>query len=432
MTYTEQELEEQLNSKYLDHGIQDDLSKLSASILSKYLYLHQIQDISILLEQSFSRCKMLNSRIQHAADNFYSVNRGSNRLISLSELGCTERVEVKKFDLISTYGDFKLFYAQDYTHNNLGATFTFNAYFALSSGSEVFNGDGKLYHDVNSDNISEDIIVFDSEGKELTTTKYISDLYLTENAKDIAIITLPNYRVRLWKKNGFLPSETYTVKYLHSPDESINEIDLKSIKSLPGYIKSASTKVNEINSTVYKLSDNDKIYLYTINSLKFKDTMKSVNSLDVMIKENFPEFKGFKTVIDRSKIDVHYVIDYSTDIEISPNRVNAFNELARSYYITQQINFILAEEYLIEDYKIKISYSEELNFDVCNNIVNDYQSKVGEAFNPYQLIADLMSSDELIGRIKRVVIPADSIGIVQLNSNERVKFKNLTIDYESI
>lgn len=432
MTYTEQELEEQLNSKYLDKGIQDDLSKLSSSILAEYLYLHQIQDINILLENSFSRSKLLNSRIQHAADNFYSVNRGSNRLISLSDLGCIEKVNVNKFDLISTYGDFKLFYAQDYTHNNLGATFTFNAYLALSSGTEVFNGDGKLYHDIDVKNISENIIIFDSEGKELTTTKYISDLYLNEDAVDIAIITMPDYKVRLWKKDEFLPSETYTVKYLESPDESINDIDLSNIKSLPGYIKSTYTKVSEVNATVYKTTDIDKIYLYTINSLKFKDTMKSVNSLDTMIQENFPEFKGFKTVIDKTKIDVYYVIDYDESTEVSLNKVNTFNELARSYYITQQINFILATEYKISDYSIKISYSEELNFDVCNNIINDYQSKVGEAFNPYQLIADLMSNENLLGKIKRVFIPSDSIGIIQLNNNERVKFENLTLSYESI
>jgi len=388
------------------------------------------------MEGSFSRSKLLNSRIQHAADNYYSVNRGENRIISINEIGCTDIVNVKKFDLISTYGNYKLCYSQDYSHTQLFELFGFNAYLALDIISMSLTGNGKLYLDIPDTNISEDIqIIRELDGYEYKISNLLSDLYSSDPTirTDICVMTMPNYSVRLWKATPFLKTETLNIKYLKSPDQAIQDLNLTDIKSIPKYVKSDSTVISEYKKRIDKLADLDLIYLYSANYVKFKDTIKSVNSLNTEVQEYFPEFLGFNITIDNGSIKVYYTMSYDyPGNSVDSAKVLAFQNKMKAYYIYQDIEFIKAEKVDLDGFTIEIKYMKELRFDICDNLLRSYQADIGKNFNPYQIIADLMSNTDLLGKIKLVTIPIEKMQIIELTDNQRIVYSNLTINYVSM
>lgn len=433
MAYTKDELLEQAKAVFSSEGISGDLPDLISKFASWYLYIHQAEDVSIGLESSFSKSRKLNSRIKSAADNFYSVSRGQNRIITLTQLGCQDVVNASKFDEISTYGDYKLYYAQNYTHELLQEYFTFNAYLALDCITKSVKGSDKLYIDIDEPDVSEDIqIIKDSDpNNELVISNRLSDLYNEDEDKraDVVVMTMPNYTVRIWSKDGFPSSETYTIKYLKSPDKSIKDLDLNDIKSIPNFIKSTDTEIVEYRARVNKLDDNDKIYLYAANNVKFNDTMKSNNNIYTMIQEAFPEFIGFDYIIEDDKIKVYYTTDYDQSGTISQAKIDNFNNKMKAYYIKQDFEFYTAELVEIPTMEVDITYIKEIDFSLVDKLVKSYQANIGKDFNPYQLIADIIGHDDLVGKIKLVELPQLQMVVTQLNKTQRIHYTNLTINY---
>ena len=113
-TLTESEMKEKLKTAFTDNSISGDLVDMMSTFAARFLYLEQYITAGIVMEGSFSRCVKLNSRITHAADNFYSVQRGNCRKVQLQGVTVLESISATKYDVINTYGDYKLVYASDY------------------------------------------------------------------------------------------------------------------------------------------------------------------------------------------------------------------------------------------------------------------------------------------------------------------------------
>lgn len=432
MAYTKEELLEQAKAIFKSESIEGDLPDLISKFASWYLYIHQAEDLSQGLENSFSKSRKLNSRITHAADNYYSVFRGQNRIITLSELCCQDVVNTKKFDEISTYGDYKLYFSQDYSHDALSESFTFNAYLALDCKTQSIQGKDKLYLDIDDSDISEDIqIIRDSDGYEFKLSSKITDLYNEDKDQkaDLCVMTMPNYTVRIWSTEIFLSSESYTIKYLKSPDKSIKDLDLNDIKSIPNFIKSGNTEIVDYRVRVNKLDDNDKIYLYAANNVKFNDTMKSNNSIRLMIEEFFPEFLGFEYIIEDDTIKVYYTTDYDQSAEIIDTKVESFNNKTKAYYIKQKFEFYKAELVEIATMEVNVTYIKEIDFSLVDTIIKSYQANIGKNFNPYQLIADLIGNDDLVGKVKLIELPQTQMVVTPLTKKQRIHYTNLSINY---
>lgn len=339
--YDKEYLKRQVLAAFTADEVGGDLANLIADVLAEYAYLHQIIDVNILMENSFLRSKKLNSRIQQAADRFYSVYRGRNRLIKISNLNViTAAPSIQPFGLISQNagGKYKL-YAADTWNFTPGSSITVTGYLATDMQEVELTGQGKLYLDVasinasgveiNNSNISEDFVVYhiyNSPDQLGQIQQEAEDYTITENGESIlykkvkvysslpdffsqsgtesdalCAITMPNYGVRLFSKTSIPNTEKYLVKYLVCPDPAVEEKDpASSIKNISHCKISNNTTFETLRATEYRLEDPDAIYLYTSNNLKMSGVMKSINSLETIIPECFPEFKSYKMIIGPS------------------------------------------------------------------------------------------------------------------------------------
>mgnify|MGYP001339346385 CR=1 FL=1 len=304
MSYTESELKTKLTSKFTDNSITGDLADLTVDFTSRFLYLYQIIMVNTLMEDSFSRCTKLNSAITHAADNFYSVPRGTNRVVSVNNIKVSNAIDVEPYDVISSYGDFKLVYNDRY-EKDVNEITSISCKLALDSKSVEVVGNGNLYIDLNITGVSDDIIIYDKdeglESGKYTTSSKIYDLTNPTSdggyVADIAVITQPDYSIRLWCKDGFNTSKTYVIKYLTCPDSSISDLSLDDISDIPNFIKQDNTNISETSATVYPISNINKIYLYTANFIKFRDILTSISDINTEIAEYFTSFQGFNVVV---------------------------------------------------------------------------------------------------------------------------------------
>jgi len=436
MMYEENQLYDLILNSFHEDSYTGDQVELVAKILSKYLYLHQMIDVNILMEKSFLKSKKLNSKIIHAADSYYSVFRGTNRIINVHSIGCTEPVNAKKFDLIGSYGNYKLYYLQTYIHNEVFDPFSFNAYLALGDNTIEFNGNGKLYYDIEDPDISEDIEIYNKlTGEKYVLTNDIAYLYGDgyDEKADIGITTMQNYSIRLWCPTKFLQSNTYVVKYLKSPDKSVDPLDLSAMKSIPGFVKLPTTGISEISSVAYKNDNPELIYLYAATYAKFKDVLRSNVSIKTSVQEYFPEIKGFDLDISSTDIIVYYTTSYEHPCDpVNPVRVSNFNKKMKAYFINQAISFVAADVEILDGLTISIKYNQILDFATCEKVIKDCQYNIGQDFSPYQLIADLMSHPDLTRNIKRVDIPMELMNIVAVPINKRIYFTNLAVSYEAL
>lgn len=451
MAYTREELFDKLKASYASQNVDGELALLVSGILADYLYLHQMEDVSILMEDSFLRSKLLSSKIQHAADNFCSVGRGKNRIIQIENLGCLKASSHKKFETVATYGQYKMIYADD-AISNPDEPCSFRAYLSVDVATTLtIQGNGKYYIDLEDadgnliQDISEDITVasMDDGGTidesddvyhEFKISSVLTDLYEkntdTNTATtggngmkaEICAMTLPGYGVRLWKAEPFEKNFTYIVKFLKCPDPAKPELDItKAIRSIPGYTMNpngttTTITVPEGKQQVLRTDDADEIYLLAANKQKFQSTMKSINSIDEIIQEVCKKFTGFNTVIDGNVINVYYCsTEDLSDPDNNQHRdgtgeatiyTEELNNIAKAYNITQDFVLTPADPVSLDpiDLYVDVYYSDLITIADCETIINAPQAVVGKDFNPYQIIADLMSNEKLLGKISRVQV----------------------------
>lgn len=485
-TLIEAELKQKLLAPYIDNNISGDLVNMLASFSARFLYLEQFSTAGIVLEGSFSRSVRLNSRITHAADNFYSVPRGKNRLVQLRNVYVLESISANKFDIISTYGDYKLVYAKDYSLVASNNAITIDCYLSLDSMTEEIQGNDLLFMDLAGKNISEDIIIYDKDYplEKFNVIRDISKLPEEDDPSTVVAITQPDYSVRLWRNVPFETNKTYVIKYLRCPDPNIEPLDLAQIVSIPKIryspsVSSGASQIVEVSAATNPVTRLDEIYLYTQSKVKYGDNLKSLDQFITDVKQYFPEFTGFNVMSQITEgtntLYVYYVtnpdeIEQDTSYmdpeegepaNTSPNymRVQAFRDMEKTYFITSNIKFVAAEVYnpfndeeasdsasddsdenpSVLPLTVDVHIKESLRYDIVESIVRGYQSKVGKPWNPFQLISDLMS-DETVGPFIKYVEMNNEVMFVKPLYNEdteaaeaaagrRVMF-DLTLNYK--
>lgn len=514
--YSKEYLNKQILAAFNADDVSGDLATLVADVLSEYAYLHQLIDINILMENSFLRSTKLNSRIQQAADRFYSVPRGYNRIVKISDLDVYKTGgTIYPFQLITQNagGKYKLYAAQAWDETEPGSL-TATGYLALDCQSVELQGNNKLYMDIERDNsgvkipcqnISEDMIIYqtwadsnsapadaspmDINGetiyyKQVELVASLSELFEDANPlqERFCAITMPNYGVRLFSKTIIPQTQNYLVYYLTCPDSTVEEKDPASaIKNISNCKITKDTTFEILRPTNYRLEDLDAIYLYASNNLKMGGVLKSINSLEEIIPEIFPEFQSYKMLVGpvgntysngnslaNDNIILHDVVEVSDGygatesvqnnisssvIEYVPNgsvyiyyiwkgdlnlpkdtsnnylpsdpshvpSQNQLNEWAAkklAYYIPANTNFYFKNINLktdtsaipplhvkvLDNYKIKVYYSSNIDFQRVRDIIESFQYQIGKDFNPYEIISSLVTDSALYGKIKYVEV----------------------------
>ena len=285
MNLIEKEAYTKLVTAFTDENVYGDLVDMLAKFSARFLYVEQFMTLGQIMEGSFPRATKLNSCITHAADNFYSVPRGRNRKVLIRNVSVTENITASKYDIISSYGDYDLVYALDYNRAASSTKVNIECYLTLGTGEQEIQGTGKLYLDIPDTNISEDIIVYDKDYPEnkFTLTRDMIDLQ-EGSETTIAVLTQPNYSVRLWKATPFATDKTYVIKYLKCPDTNIEPLELTEIVNIPKLLftppaSGGNSEIKETESVEYPLASLDDIYLYTITKVKFGNTIKTTDQI---------------------------------------------------------------------------------------------------------------------------------------------------------
>lgn len=511
--YSKKYLKQQVKAAFNSDNVSGDLVNLVADVLSEYAYLHQLIDINILMENSFLRSTKLNSRIQQAADRFYSVPRGYNRIVKISDLMVYKQGEtIYPFQLVTQNagGKYKLYAEQPW--NEQQGNLTATGYLALDCQTVELQGSGKLYMDVEQDNngvkipcenISEDIVVYqtwtdqslatafdfttDNAGnityyRQVELVSSLADLFNTNEIIPVeeeqpprerfCAITMPNYGVRLYSKTAIKQTQNYIVSYLTCPDPKVEEKEPASaIKNISNCKITNNTEFEIIRKTSYRLEDLDAIYLYASNNLRMSGILKSINAIEELIPEVFPEFQSYKmlvgpigntysgsSTVNDDNIILHDVVNVSNNygstidtveeinssiIEYVPNgavyiyyvwendlnpesggthypsqqQIDNWNAKAKAYYIPDNTQFFFkninvkvgsnvfpAHVKKLDNYKINIYYSNNIDYQRVREIVESFQYQIGEDFNPYKIISNLVTDSILYGKIKYVEI----------------------------
>lgn len=487
------------------------------------------------MENSFSRSKQLNSRIQKAEDSFYSVPRGNNREIAIDNLEVINSISEPHydFDLITnaSTGKYKLFAKGIWTFNQNTIIDHLEGYLALNSVVRTINGNNKLYLDVGEQqdngyiiadsNISEQIVVYqkyaeyannrfrinNSYYEKVPLYKDLTEFWQSSEPNALCAITTTNYGVRLWSKNIIPTSTSYEIRYLSCPDRNAVLVETaKAIKSIPNCRIGENTSITTISDTEYRLEDKDQIYLNASNNVRSKGVVKSIKDLEVKLPQCFPEFKsyrmlvgpyggesqdtaatddttylqnivsitqGYEATIDKpptlvtpnvikyvpsGSIYVWYTLDiapktnsdgeYIRDFtQLNEEHLSLWNKLVKAYYIPSNTNIFfkntnellidenvssdLPSEHIkvLDDYKISIYYSGNIDYQAIESILDKYQLLIGEDFNPYKIMSDISTNANLYGIVKYVVIEQhvngqyQPAGIVKISKDQRFWFK---------
>ena len=82
-------------------------------LIANGIYKNNLNAVSAILEASNTRCRLVNSAIQHAKDLGYTVDRGRNQHIVIKGITPTQSRTVRAFEQARKIGNLYLYYAHD-------------------------------------------------------------------------------------------------------------------------------------------------------------------------------------------------------------------------------------------------------------------------------------------------------------------------------
>jgi hypothetical protein len=372
------------------------------SLLSDAIYANEITSVNTVLESSFSRSTLLNSRIQHAGDLMYSVYRGKNQGLyfnvddsSVAALNPVKYTSVKKFDQAVKVNSLYLYYNNDYTFTENSSP---NIELVVSKEAVVTvekSGNGKFYMDIIDTDISENVCVFESIGDSswsnaITTVDSFTSLVQAstntstvgdnDSDKTLFILTLPGYGIRIFSVPGkeFNANLKYRIRYLKYTTETIDydsttgESVITTIPNFtPNSLSKGSPKVNVTESNLLALvsreDDIDDIYYNSLSLYKnndivntnsgFKSIIKSLNyyndrtmdGIDIVlstgatntIQVEDPSNTGSYITVAKgyeNKLYIYYIMSDFADL--TSNDIALIDNTLIKYYVNQEYSYI--------------------------------------------------------------------------------------------
>ena len=419
-------------------------------LMANGIYRNNLNAVNAVLEASQKRCKLLNSAIQHAQDGGYSVNRGMNQHIFISNyLTTTPDKSHKKYDPAYKVDGLTLFWAKDGDLSG-GEDGTLELIVGEKQVNETIvgaNASTILSLRTLITNISQDVSLYmvakteEEEDALLTYTEVrhqlLEHLYTQTPNEDIYwLLTTTDYGIEFYKflnnplgstdpsaeLKRFINQDTYLVKGVEYTTKSIADPS-KSIKTFPG-IKIGSSTVITWTKPVARLDDISEIY---VNTLKAKNS-------DFMLRTTDDMQRGVLAVNDTNLSSCYlkyyatkqaYLADFPTE---DPDEVDCpctcvfyltatykpngepddlddnaqdriRNKLLTVYYVDNNIRFKKGVQKVISgtggavDSKYKITldivYNSILDPGISQYIHDNYSKILGQQWDPYRIQTDI-------------------------------------------
>ena len=356
-------------------------------MLASGIYKNQLNVINTSLEMSPSMCSLTNSAIQHAQDKNYSVYRGKNQHIYLRYVIPNETKSVKKYDVCTKIGSYKLVYAHDYKFEsgvNLGTT-ELELILCKELIEETLVSSLRKYVRSSSTNLTEDLDFYiDDESVKYTDNINIglnSENYLNQTCNTpYLILTDTDFGVICWCYDRLQPDLIFDTNYVYkikSPEYLDEEIDPLIIKTIPGF-DITHTLENTVDKNGKPIGEEDgitsdqrldretdtsNIYIQSSSALHSGNIIRSVDDIKSIFINYFSKINivsckvYFETVDNIDYIKIVYLLK-DKNKAISSIDIEEFEKyLSKAYYVTQKIDIQKAWAYrpdnLNEPYRYK-------------------------------------------------------------------------------
>jgi hypothetical protein len=308
--YTLEEFKSATNKVISNSNLTGVVAEALGNVISNALYLNEINSINTVLESSFTRSTLLNSRIQHASDLMYSVPRGRNQVIDIVNAVATTNISVKKYDLLAFTNGLYLYYNEDFKATQGEQIPSLKLLVSDSEVTEIkLNVSNKMYFDIDGP-ISNDIFMYRITADGLSDAYYTinTDMYdqlrnssLSENGTSVLDITLPGFGSRIYanpnesSKGGFSSGYTHVCRYFKLSENKLELTPLANntsyatttLSTLPNY--SFGTDSTKISVPLIRLStsfnieprllDLHSIYYNAVQSIKNNKMVLALNDV---------------------------------------------------------------------------------------------------------------------------------------------------------
>lgn len=442
------DIENKLNNIAKANNLTGDSVEFLIKLMS-YTYFESLTSTRVaLLEALPSRAVHLNSKIEHAMDQMYSIYRGENASLDV-KVRVTGNVSLTRFQQVYSdrrnnfyyshvtlpsgevvYGDYRFSHGIEYTLHLIKADEVVTESLSVDSTNPF------LLESL-SNNISETYIIKESlEGSiSIDTTKDFGDhLDSSIDSEDDLLVfdlTTTNYGVRFYSPEvgGFNSSTQYEFKYIPYLQEDIDESNLIKLTIL-GFEVDHSTIITKSYTPQESVSN----FLYNLK--KETITQSRVRTNDDVVDE----FKSkFPTKIKDAKIGGYdlqndiLTINYIPQGSDSPLGTPSIFEITNLekqryidsllYYVTQNINFVP-----MYDHTNAVKYSIEINMFVNQDI--DISSVSQQIQNLEYKLGGTINVDELIGSVINLDgVKYATLEVTDLSTGQPVKGE-VTLDVD--
>jgi hypothetical protein len=457
-----QEIEEELREVAKSNNLTGDSVELIIKLLAYNQYESNVSTRISLLEALPSRAVNINSKIQHAVDEMYSIYRGKNSKLNVT-IKVTGNLNLEQYEEVYSDTNNTLYYSHvttsdgeviygDYTFT-YGQTYILNLIKAEEVISEEVSVDSSNVYLLESlsDNISEDLTLTPNINTSisLSTTKsfgeHIDNSLLSTNTDPLYMdLTTANYGVRFYSplSTGFNSSINYILTYIPYFQEDVIEDFLNKM-----VIDGAEIDYDLFSVERYTEIESEENFLYNLNKNTLVQSRIRTNS-DIL-----DEFKSLFShkILDSSLgeydtqndiLKINY-IPKNSNSPVGTSSVYEITDIEKEDYISKALYYVTKNVEVTPLYdhtssqilniQLSMIVTQRVDTDLISSYLSGIEYSLGKTFSPNQFlghvnnIEGVVYSDLIVTDVNNNLITSD----VSLNIDKYfLLLSNFTYSYK--
>lgn len=334
--------------------------------------------------------------LTRSGDLGYSVNRGTNQKITLSNYQIFQEFSTKKFDLAGSVNSYNLYYLETKTYQpgNIN-TIELIVSPKVEKDIELTNSLKSLIVPSEHKNISETLLIERLEVDGSRTELPYSKQYVDENT--IVDITQANYSTKFYRLETF-SKEKYYLSYIpYDVSTKLTENDIKSV-SFSNFVITDNSKIS-IQNPIEREESSNEIYLQILRKLS---TIGSISSKDDIINVFMNLYGTIVQIAELetgvSKATVYYkgkdYFDEDGNVQtyVLPDGGEAFKQQVKSYLLDNleiEIKNCQEKQITFNYYLDAGDPSAEIN---VSDFISNY-TKLNTPVDPWEIMTSLSKID---------------------------------------
>ncbi len=420
-------------------------------LLANSIYTNNLNAVTTVLEASSTRCKRVNSAIQHAKDIGYSVNRGSNQRIIIKDLEAVRTERITQYTQAVKVGGVYLYYANDYDlvsgnkyeiefvvgESMLEEYLSGNAVDLLKLHSNTSDWAGEvLFSKKNTEGLFDPIPT--TELRHLALARF-SD----ESDVNYWMVTNVDYSVEIYgfsKLNQDTNTESKWVSF-NTPDEyrlkgiKYTEKVIKStdIKTIPGFKAGGNNTYSiQLIAPVVRESGITDIYLNATKAANSSFVIRTTDDLEQSTLALCPALQTCKLITKGAGGTIHYLNQSTNTVEskvLDTNSIITYhlkkgavktepltqgqietlrNGISNAYYVNYDYIYYPAVPRAVE-FNANLYYNKSIGSSFVDQFISKYEYRIGVKYQPELILSELVSEFDEIAYMELIApLPSDN------------------------